>query len=45
MKLALILVAMIVGVSFPVPTYPEIPEESNEPVVALNVSGSGERLP
>lgn len=44
MKLALMLVAAIIGISFLVPTYPEIPEEANEPVVALNVSGSGERL-
>lgn len=44
LKLALILAVAIVGVSFLVPTYPDIPVETNEPVVALNVSNSGERL-
>jgi hypothetical protein len=44
LKLALILVATIIGVSFLVPTYPDVPMETSEPVVALNVSSSGERL-
>jgi hypothetical protein len=34
----------IIGASFLVPTYPDVPTETNEPVVALNVSRSGERL-
>ena len=44
LKLVLILMATIIGISFLVPTYPDAPVETNEPVVALNVSNSGERL-
>lgn len=44
LKLALVLAIVIVGVSFLVPIYPDAPVETNEPVVALNVSNSGERL-
>lgn len=44
LQLALILVTTIVGASFLVPTYPDVPAETNEAIVALNVSNSGERL-
>ncbi|SCB38105.1 hypothetical protein [Rhizobium lusitanum] len=44
LKLPLILVVAIIGISFLVPTYPDVPVETNEAVVALNVSNSGERL-
>ena len=44
LKWVFILAAMIVAASFLVPVYPEVPEETREPIVALNVSHSGERL-
>ncbi|WP_234908431.1 hypothetical protein [Rhizobium rhizogenes] len=44
LKLALVLMVTVIGASFLVPTYPDAPVETNEPVVALNVSSSGERL-
>lgn len=44
LKLILILVAMTIVASFLVPTYPDIPVETKEPILALKVGNSGERL-
>ncbi|MBT2118891.1 hypothetical protein KK141_11300 [Dyella sp. LX-66] len=44
LKWVFILAVTITAASFLIPVYPEAPEETREPIVALNVSPSGERL-
>jgi hypothetical protein len=44
LKLGLIVVAAIIGIVFLAPAYPKLPVETKETILALGVSGSGDRL-